>query len=68
MHEINYKTLQLGMTHDKNDQTILLRAVGLSDAAILDATLVISYFNFVNRIVLSLGVDIEQDSGKGYKY
>ena len=50
------------------DQTILLKNVGLSDAAILDATLVISYFNFVNRIVLSLGVDIEQDLGKGYKY
>ncbi|MBC8266965.1 MAG: peroxidase-related enzyme [Flavobacteriales bacterium] len=52
----------------ENDQTILLKCVGLSDAAILDATLVIAYFNFVNRIVLSLGVDIEQDSGKGYNY
>lgn len=45
-----------------------LKKVGLSDAAILDTTLVVSYFNFVNRIVLTLGVHLEQDSGKGYKY
>ena len=45
-----------------------LREVGLSDSAILDATLVVAYFNFVNRIVLTLGVELEKDSGKGYKY
>lgn len=45
-----------------------LKENGLSDAAILDATLVIAYFNFVNRIVLGLGVSLESDNGKGYKY
>ena len=36
-----------------------LRAVGWGDRAILDATLIISYFNFVNRVVLGLGVELE---------
>jgi uncharacterized peroxidase-related enzyme len=44
-----------------------LRALGLNDRAILDATLVIAYFNFVNRIVLHLGVELETQPG-GYKY
>lgn len=50
------------------DPTIPLKEIGFSDPAILDATLVVAYFNFVNRIVLSLGVEIEQDEGKNYKY
>jgi uncharacterized peroxidase-related enzyme len=45
-----------------------LKDFGLSDRAILDATLIISYFNFVNRMVLGLGVNLEQDGGSGYKY
>lgn len=44
-----------------------LREQGLDDRAILDATLVVSYFNFVNRIVLSLGVGLEENVG-GYNY
>ena len=44
-----------------------LREQGLDDRAILDATLVIGYFNFVNRLVLALGLDLEDDPG-GYKY
>ena len=44
-----------------------LKLVGCSDQAILDATLVVAYFNFVNRIVLSLGVTLEENAG-GYKY
>lgn len=53
---------------EKNDVTEVLKNVGLSDSAILDATLVVAYFNFVNRIVLALGVELEKDSGTGYKY
>lgn len=45
-----------------------LRDEGLDDRAILDATLVIAYFNFVNRLVLNLGVELETDGGKGYAY
>ncbi len=44
-----------------------LRRCGLDDRAILDATLVVSYFNFVNRMVLALGVDLEEEAG-GYRY
>lgn len=60
-------TLNPGLSNEV-DQTELLRKVGLTDNAILDATLVTAYFNFVNRIVLSLDVEIESDSGTGYKY
>jgi uncharacterized peroxidase-related enzyme len=48
--------------------TSKLKDLGLADRAILDATLVISYFNFVNRMVLGLGVHLEEDAGKGYEY
>ncbi len=52
-----------------NDESLIapLKVHGFSDRAILDATLVIAYFNFVNRIVLSLGVTLEDDPG-GYNY
>jgi len=36
-----------------------LRGMGLSDRAILDLILVISYFAFVNRIADGLGVELE---------
>lgn len=45
-----------------------LQQAGLDDRAILDATLVIAYFNFVNRIVSALGVELEEKAGEGYKY
>lgn len=45
-----------------------LKNLGVEDRSILDATLVIGYFNFVNRIVLGLGVHLEKEAGKGYEY
>jgi len=36
-----------------------LRAVGLSDPAAHDATQVVSYFNYINRVADALGVDLE---------
>ena len=60
-------TLHPGLSKEI-DLTKQLRKAGLSDHAILDATLVTSYFNFVNRIVLGLDVNLEKDSGTGYKY
>jgi alkylhydroperoxidase family enzyme len=36
-----------------------LRDAGFSDRAILDLTLVIAYFNFVNRLADGLGVPLE---------
>lgn len=45
-----------------------LKNTGLSDRAILDAVLVISYFNFVNRMVQGLGVEADEEEVKGYRY
>ena len=39
-----------------------LRHSGWSDGAILDATLVTSYFAFVNRIAGGLGVELEEEN------
>jgi uncharacterized peroxidase-related enzyme len=36
-----------------------LRAVGLSDGAVHDATQVVSYFNYINRVADALGVELE---------
>lgn len=44
-----------------------LKELGLDDRAILDATLIISYFNFVNRLVMALGIEVEDEPG-GYIY
>ena len=52
----------------KSSEVGKLREAAFSDRAILDATLVVSYFNFVNRIVMGLGVELEEEGGKGYKY
>jgi len=43
-----------------------LRAVGLSDKDILDLTLTVGYFNFVNRIALGLGVEFTAEEMSGY--
>ncbi|MCF8389012.1 MAG: peroxidase-related enzyme [Bacteroidales bacterium] len=47
---------------------IALKDAGYSDQAILDATLVVAYFNFVNRMVLALGVESSEEEVGGYKY
>ncbi len=60
-------TIDPGNAKD-NDITIPLRDTGLDDSAILDATLVVAYFNFVNRIVLALDVPLEANPDKGYRY
>jgi uncharacterized peroxidase-related enzyme len=53
-----------------NDNNLIkqLKTIGLSDSACLDATLVIAYFNFVNRIVLGHQIGLEPNNGRGYKY
>lgn len=38
----------------------VLREFGWADEAILDVTLVVSYFAFVNRIASGLGVELEE--------
>ena len=45
-----------------------LRIHDIKDEDILNINLVVSYFNFVNRIANGLGVDFTEDEVKGYKY
>ena len=45
-----------------------LRSEGFSDGSILTVNLIVSYFNFVNRIALGLGVEAHPDEVTGYKY
>lgn len=54
--------------HENQNYIEPLKENGLSDSAILDCILVVAYFNFVNRIVLSTGIEIEGSKGDGFKY
>jgi uncharacterized peroxidase-related enzyme len=45
-----------------------LRAAGFSDKDILDINLIASYFNFVNRIALGLGVEFTEEEKAGFQY
>ena len=45
-----------------------LRETGCTDEDILAVNLIASYFNFVNRIALGLGVSFSPDEVEGYKY
>jgi uncharacterized peroxidase-related enzyme len=52
----------------RQDDVAHLRQSGLEDADILLINLIVSYFNFVNRIALGLGVEFNDDEVSGYKY
>ncbi|MGM0405834.1 MAG: peroxidase-related enzyme [Thermoplasmatota archaeon] len=45
-----------------------LRTSGFNDKAILNIDLVASYFNFVNRIAMGLGVEFTEEEASGYEY
>ena len=45
-----------------------LRDAGYSDREILDITLIVSYFNFVNRLAQGLGVEMSDEEAGGYQY
>lgn len=49
------------------DDVAKLKKVGLDDRGVLDLTLVVAYFNFVNRIATGLGLT-PQDLRGPYKY
>jgi uncharacterized peroxidase-related enzyme len=51
----------------KKDVDVLLN-IGFTDEDILNINLITSYFNFVNRIALGLGVEFSVDEISGYKY
>lgn len=45
-----------------------LRDAGLGDREVLQANLVVSYFNFVNRVAEGLGVESTPEERQGYRY
>ena len=53
---------------DTKAHTDKLRELGLDDRAIMDAAMIISYFNFVNRMILGLGVGVDMEEVIGYNY
>jgi len=52
----------------KEEDVFSLKNTGFSDADILTINLIVSYFNFVNRIALGLGVEFTEDEVTGYRY
>lgn len=52
----------------RKEAVAALRNAGFSDEQILHATEVTAYFNFVNRLVHGLGVELEGDSEREYDY
>ncbi|MCC5908171.1 MAG: peroxidase-related enzyme [Balneolaceae bacterium] len=60
--------LTLNQNKNYNADIESLKEAGLSDRAIHDAVQVIAYFNYVNRLVLGLGVEFTEEEIKGYKY
>jgi len=55
------KKLTLDHTNMKENDIQELRDVGFSDGEILEINQVVSYFNYVNRTVVGLGVDTQGD-------
>ena len=53
-----FKLTQAPGTVDEDD-VVSLRHAGLSDTAIHDLASIVAYFNFVNRLALGLGVELE---------
>ncbi|MBT8091199.1 MAG: peroxidase-related enzyme [Gammaproteobacteria bacterium] len=63
-HAEKLTTAPIAMTESDLDE---LRTEGLSDKDILDLTLIVAYFNFVNRIALGLGVTFTAEELSGYR-
>ena len=53
---------------DSTEAIEKLKSLGESDRAILDATMIIGYFNFVNRIVAGLQIELEAEGAGGFKF
>ncbi|MBL4625028.1 MAG: peroxidase-related enzyme [Flavobacteriales bacterium] len=52
----------------EDNQIKALKSNDFDDRAILDTAMIINYFNFVSRMILGLGVNLEEDGGKGYRF
>lgn len=62
------KTLTLAPGESNSEKIEELHQSGFDDRSILDTTQVIAYFNFVNRMVLGLGVEFTEEEASGYHY
>lgn len=62
----------LGLTREpgkgRREAVDALRKAGFDDESILQATEITSYFNFVNRMVHALGVEMESEGHTDYHY
>ncbi len=60
---------KLTKSPDRTDSSDIeeLRRCGFSDQDVLNINLITSYFNFVNRIALGLGVEFTLEEAQGYK-
>jgi len=56
------KDLTLRHTSIDHEYTATMRKEGLDDGEILEINQVVCYFNYVNRMVVSLGVQLEKDN------
>mgnify|MGYP005994546757 CR=1 FL=1 len=64
----NYAYKLTAQPGDQKQEDILhLKTFDLNDKDILDISLIVAYFNFVNRIALGLGVTYSSDELSGYK-
>lgn len=61
----NLTSLPISISQKEIDN---LKTFNYIDEDILLVNLIISYFNFVNRIALGLGVEFSEEEVKGYKY
>lgn len=57
------RKLTLAHQHIVEEDIIELRESGFSDGEILEINQVVSYFNYVNRVVLGLGVEVDEVLG-----
>ncbi len=60
--------LTLSPAKGRKEAVETLRSAGFDDEAILHATEVTAYFNFVNRLVHGLGVDLEDNPHQDFNY
>jgi len=59
---LNYtKILTLNPSTIDKESVVNLKSVGLTDGEVLEINQVVAYFNYANRTVLGLGVNIEGD-------
>jgi uncharacterized peroxidase-related enzyme len=66
---LNYVAMLTNSPQDvKKEDIEKLRNFGFTDRDILDINLIASYFNFVNRIALGLGVEFSKNEINGYIY